>query len=176
MRLRPFLALALFATPLAAQGTQAPSPVADARALWTDVRDYVLQSAIDMPEAKYSYRPTPDVRTFGELIAHIAGSQSMFCAMALGTKPPAEDAVESKTQTKAALVDALKKSNADCVPAYAQADAAVASKTDMFGRPQTRLYALLENATHDNEHYGNIVTYFRLNGMVPPSSRPTTGK
>jgi uncharacterized damage-inducible protein DinB len=176
MRIKIFALLAVAAAPLAAQGTPpASGAVADGRALWSDVRGYILQSAIDMPEAKYSYRPTPEVRTFGELIAHIAGSQSMFCAIALGNAPPTENAVESKKLSKADLIDALKRSNTDCIAAYAQADAAASQMVTLFGQQHSRLFTLMENATHDNEHYGNIVTYFRMNGMVPPSSRPAGG-
>jgi uncharacterized damage-inducible protein DinB len=159
------------AGPLAAQA--APSPaVADARGNWASVRDYLVQSATDMPEAKYSYRPIASVRSFGEIIAHVAGSQSMFCAIALGGQPSAEDAVESKKLGKDALIAALEKSNADCARAYGQDDAAATQMVDLFGSQHTRLFALIENAAHDNEHYGNLVTYLRMNGMVPPSSRP----
>jgi hypothetical protein len=96
----------------------------------------------------------------------------MFCAIALGVKPPAEDAVEKSAKTKAALVQALKESNDYCARAYNQTDAAAAASVELFGAQRSRLYTLLENATHDSEHYGNIVTYMRLNKMVPPSSRP----
>src|SRR5438105_2237930 len=91
--------------------SQANPNVANARMLWETVSGYITQAAIDFPDAKYSYRPTPDVRTFGELIGHIAGSQKMFCAMAMGEKPPAEDAVEKSATTKGALVAAMKESN-----------------------------------------------------------------
>ena len=131
---------------------------------------YVLQSAIDVPEDKYSFKPTPDVRSFGELFAHVAGAQSMFCALALGEKPPREDAVTART--KAELVEALRQSNRNCERAYAQSDAAAAANVDVFGEQRSRLYALMMNATHDAEHYGNLITYMRINGMVPPSSRP----
>jgi uncharacterized damage-inducible protein DinB len=145
------------------------SAVADVRGQWKQMSGYVLQSAIDVPEEKYMYKPTPEVRSFGELFAHVAGAQSMFCALALGEKAPAEDAV--KVKTKQGVVDALKKSNADCDRAYAQSDAAVGAQVDVFGEQHSRLYALIMNATHDGEHYGNLVTYMRMNGMVPPSSK-----
>jgi uncharacterized damage-inducible protein DinB len=167
MRLHSLLCLAVLAAPLSAQ---APGPVvSDVRAHWRTISGFILQSAQDVPDAKYSWKPSPDVRSFGEQFAHVAGAQSMFCAMALGTQPPAEDAV--KATTKAALIEALKKSNADCEKAYAQPDAAVMAKVDVFGQQQTRLYALMMNATHDGEHYGNLITYLRMNGIVPPSSR-----
>lgn len=169
---RAFSLLLLAAGPLGAQGG---SPTASARMLWQDVTGYIVQSAADVPEDKYGYKPTPAVRSFGELIGHIAGSQSMFCAMALGEKEPAEDAVEKSTTSKAGLIAALKASNDYCARAYALSDAATAATIKVFGADRTKLYALMMNATHDNEHYGNIVTYMRLNGMVPPSSRPRSG-
>ena len=167
---RSLLILAAAAVPASAQ---AGNPnMANASALFGSVRDYITQAAADMSEAQYSFRPTPDVRTFGELIGHIAGSQKMFCAIALGEKPPAEDAVEKTAKTKAALVAALKQSNEYCAKAYQQTDAAAAAMVELFGEKRSRMYTLLENATHDNEHYGNIVTYMRMNKLVPPSSRP----
>jgi uncharacterized damage-inducible protein DinB len=150
----------------------AQSAVADTRALWADAIHNVVESAKDMPEAKYGYRPIVGVRTFGELIGHVAGTQDMLCTAALGQKPPAEDAVEKTAKTKAALVAALEKSTKSCEAAYAQSDAAAAAKVDVFGAQHSRLYALILNAMHDDEHYGNLVTYLRMNGMVPPSSKP----
>ena len=166
--MRSLLLIALAATPAFAQSTS----TAAARLLWEGNRDFISASATDMPENLYSYRPTPDVRTFGELIGHVAGSQNMFCAMVLGDKQPAEDAVEKTAKTKAALVDALKKSNDYCAKAYATTDASNATMIDLFGQQRSKLYTLLMNASHDAEHYGNIVTYMRMNKMVPPSSRP----
>jgi uncharacterized damage-inducible protein DinB len=158
---------------LAQNPSTAPaSPVANVRMLWAQVRDYITASAEDMSEAQYAYRPTPDVRTFGELIGHLAGSQNMFCATALGEKPPAEDAVEKAAKTKAALQQAWKESNAYCTKAYALADAGLSGKVDLFGEQRTKLFVLMENMVHDNEHYGNIVTYMRMNKLIPPSSRP----
>lgn len=133
--------------------------------------DYVLQSAMDVPEDKYAFKPTPEVRSFAELFAHVAGAQSMFCAIALGEKAPAEDAVTATT--KADLIAAIKQSNTNCERAYAQGDAAVGASVGMFGEQHSRLYVLVMNATHDAEHYGSLVTYMRMNGMVPPSSKPS---
>lgn len=176
MQIRSILTLAFVAGPLLAQAKPAPSAVADARSLWKDASDWVVQSAVDFPEGKYDFKPTPDVRSFGELIAHVAGAQHMFCAIALGETPPAEDAVEKAAKTKTALIAAMKASNTSCERAYAQADGASLGMVDLFGTQRTRRYVLLENAMHDMEHYGNIVTYMRINGMVPPSSKPAPGK
>lgn len=171
---RALLLLAVVAGPLAAQGAAAPR-MSDARMLWEDVANYLVQSAIDMPADKYAFKPTPAVRSFGEIIGHVAGSQNMFCAMALGEKPPAEDAVEKAATTKDALVAALKASNDYCRKAYALPPESLTGMVDVFGQQRSKMFTLLMNATHDNEHYGNLVTYLRMNGMVPPSSRPRAG-
>jgi uncharacterized damage-inducible protein DinB len=166
------LLLLASATLSAQKPSQQPSATGSAKMLWKDVTGYITEAAMDLPAEKYAYRPTPKVRTFGELIAHIAGAQEMFCAIALGEKPPAEDAIELGATTKEALVAALRVSNEHCARAYAQSDKAAMVRIDLFGSPSTRLHALMMNATHDNEHYGNIITYLRMNDMVPPSSKP----
>ena len=99
----------------------------------------------------------------------------MYCALALGEKAPGEDDVEKTAKTKAALVAALKESNDYCARAYGQTDAATSGMVDLFGTQRSKLFVLHDNATHDSEHYGNIVTYMRINKMVPPSSRPRSG-
>jgi uncharacterized damage-inducible protein DinB len=150
-----------------------PSAIAADRAIWTSTIGYITTAAEQMPESLYAYRPVATVRTFGELIAHIAGSQHMFCAAALGDKATAEDDIEKTATTKAALVSALKASTAYCQKAYAMADAdAMKRPVELFGMKQSGLWAVLENTAHASEHYGNIVTYMRMLGMVPPSSQP----
>ena len=180
MRLPALLLIACLSAPAFAQspvsgapsGAASPgySPMADVRANWHAMSEYILQSALDAPESVYGYKPTPAVRSFGELIGHVAGAQAMFCALALGEPAPREDAVTAATKTQ--LVAALRASNSVCDRAYAQADAAGGATLDLFGTRRTRFYTLVENATHDAEHYGNLVTYLRMNGMVPPSSKP----
>jgi uncharacterized damage-inducible protein DinB len=89
----------------------------------------------------------------------------------LGDPQPAEDAVEKAATTKAALVQALRASTAYCARAYAIGAATLGRPIQLFGQRYTRAGALALNAVHDGEHYGNIVTYLRMKGMVPPSSR-----
>ncbi len=151
----------------------ATGPMADVRTLWMQLSDYVAKSALAVPESDYSFKPTASVRSFGQIIAHVAGAQTMFCAIALGEKAPSEDAIEKMTTSKSGLVAALKQSDEYCARAYAQSDAAAGDKIDLFGTSRTRLYVLMMNATHDGEHYGNIITYMRMRGMVPPSSQPS---
>ncbi|MEO5800164.1 MAG: DinB family protein [Gemmatimonadales bacterium] len=167
--IKSLVILACVAAPLQAQGTDVGVPAV--RSLWQQLSGYVLASAEDMPEAKYAFKPTPEVRSFGELIGHVAGSQNMFCAAALGEKEPAEDAVEKAATSKAALIAAMKASIAYCTKAYAQTDNASRAAITLFGQKRNRMYALAMNATHDGEHYGNLITYLRMNGLVPPSSK-----
>ena len=164
--------IGIAALPLIASAATAQSPVAEARALWKGNIGYVTQAAEELSDSLYAYRPTPEVRSFGELFAHIAGSQFMYCAMALGDKIPGEGDVEKTAKGKVAILAALKQSNTYCEKAYTQADDQVKSMIDVFGQQHSRFYTLIANASHDGEHYGNIVTYMRLNKMVPPSSRP----
>ncbi len=175
LRLIPLLSLtALLGTaPSHPVAPAAPSVLAADREIWTTVIGYVTAAAEQVPDSSYSYRPVPTVRTFGQLIAHIAGSQDMFCAMALGDKANPSDAIEKTTTGKAALVAALKTSTEHCQKAYAMTDADAMKRTvKVFAGERSALWALLYSTAHDNEHYGNIVTYMRMLGMVPPSSQP----
>jgi len=176
--MRPvFLALATLTTfgsftPVRAQeGASASPAVGTVRMLWEPMIGYITAAAEELPESTWAYRPTPEVRSFGQLIGHVAGAQYLICAAALGDPPRNEDDIEKTRKTKAELVTALKASTQYCTRAYAQTDQAARGKTKLFGGERTRLFALGLNATHDAEHYGNIVTYLRINKIVPPSSR-----
>ena len=175
MRLITLLSLAVIlgAAPSHPVATTAPSVLAADREIWTMVIGYVTAAAEQVPDSSYSYRPVPTVRTFGQLVAHIAGSQDMFCAQALGEQAHASDEIEKTITGKAALVAALKASTAHCQKAYAMTDADAMKRTvKTFAGERSALWALLYSTVHDNEHYGNIVTYMRMLGMVPPSSQP----
>jgi uncharacterized damage-inducible protein DinB len=172
-RLSLLLALTVSAPALAQKTPASASPgVAAMRDMWEGQSGYLLRAAEQMPESDYAFRPVATVRTFGQLIGHVAGSQNAFCAAAVGDPERAEDEVEKSMTTKAQLVAALRASSEYCRRAYAQTDAAAAQSITLFGEKQTRMWALALNATHDGEHYGNVVTYFRIKGMVPPSSQP----
>jgi uncharacterized damage-inducible protein DinB len=136
------------------------------------VRDYVLRSAEKMPAEKYSYRPTPEVRTFAQQIAHIADDQYNLCAPARNEKRQAAyRAIETSLSGKTELIAALKGAFAYCDAAYdTLADASAA--TPAPGTDRTRFGMLNWNLWHTWEHYGNIVVYLRLNHLVPPSSEP----
>jgi uncharacterized damage-inducible protein DinB len=174
-RTRPIALLAAvtfaFATPSLASAQAADPAMAALRAQWQGVIDNITKAAEELTDAEYAYRPIAGVRTFGELVGHVAGTQNMICAAVLGDKQPAEDAIEKSAKTKAALVAALKASNAYCAKAYAIPASAGGAQVDMFGAKSSKVDALALNAVHDGEHYGNIVTYMRMQGKVPPSSK-----
>ena len=164
----------VLSTPALAQDTAkaGTSPGVDAlRSMWEQQSTFVLRSAEQMPEADYAFKPVATVRSFGQLIAHVAGSQYSMCAGALGEAPREEDEIEKSVTTKAKLVEALRASTEYCRRAYAMSDADAARTVSMYGESRTRMWALALNATHDGEHYGNIITYMRIKGMVPPSSQ-----
>lgn len=170
--MKRILCISLFvvAGPLAAQ---APAgPVAASNDVWSSTINFIIKSAEQMPEALYSYKPTPDVRSFGQLIGHVAGAQYVYCSAALGDKPASEGDIEKTKTSKADLVAAIKESTEYCKKAYMISDAQAQGMTKVFGQDATKLRALIGNASHDAEHYGNIVTYLRMNKMVPPSSQP----
>jgi uncharacterized damage-inducible protein DinB len=160
--------------PGAALAQQAPAAqtgsMAAVKLLYQQARGWIIKSAEQMPEENYSFKPTPEVRSFGQLIGHLANSQYEFCVPAKGGESPTKADFE-KTTAKADLVKALKDAFAYCDPLYDMPDAQAAEQVDFFGRKSSRFFVLLFNVTHNNEHYGNIVTYMRLKGMVPPSSQ-----
>jgi uncharacterized damage-inducible protein DinB len=147
--------------------------VADA---WAQAKRNIVDSAKLMPEDGYAFRPIETVRTFGQILAHVAGANYIFCAAARGEKSPhEEDHFEKTAKGKAEIVKALDASMAYCDASYAAAtDASLAQMVagPFGGGQQPRAAALLGNTGHLNEHYGNLVTYFRMKGMVPPSSAP----
>ena len=135
------------------------------------VKGNLLKSAEQLPEEKYSFQATKDVRTFGQLIGHIADANNYFCATIAGT-PKQYAVVAEKLSTKADLTAALKQSFDACDAAIAGiTDADLARPVDIFGNKGNIAAAMTFVATHAWEHYGNIVTYLRLNGMTPPSSQ-----
>jgi uncharacterized damage-inducible protein DinB len=171
-----FSALGLVGVPMGAEaqaGNTAANPAVNTtRMLWEQLTGYITTAATEVPESTYSYRPTAAVRSFGQLVGHVAGAQYLICAAALGEPQREEDEIERSRTSKAELLAALEASTKYCDRAYQQTDRAAQQGTKLFGQERTRLYALVLNATHNAEHYGNIVTYLRLNGIVPPSSRP----
>jgi uncharacterized damage-inducible protein DinB len=152
------------------------NPVSNSiRSEWKTIEGYIKDSATDMDEANYAFKPVATVRTFGAILAHVAGANYVFCSAAKGEKSPhAEDEFEKGATTRAQIVTALNDSLAYCDAAFAAAtDTSLGEMVNPpFGTQKiTRAEALIGNVGHLNEHYGNLVTYFRIKGMVPQSSR-----
>lgn len=172
-RILSVMLLALAAGTAEAQTAAQPSAsVGTVRDIWETLTGYITTAAEEAPDSLYAYKPTPEVRSFGQLVAHVAGAHYLICGAAMNEDGGAENQIEEKNLSKAEIVAALKKSTEYCNRAYAQSDADAQKATRLFGQEQTRFFALTLNATHNGEHYGNMVTYMRINGMVPPSSRP----
>lgn len=155
----------------------APAPAnpisAGTKVMFQIVSGYLTRSADKVSEEVYAFKPTPEVRTFGQIIGHVVDDNYGICAAALGEKPPVEGTEKSKT-TKPELVKALAESMAYCGKAIAAlTDANAADVLPFFGQKMARVSILDFNTAHQYEHYGNLVTYMRLKGIVPPSSEKT---
>lgn len=161
--------LAAAAGLLTAQAPDLKTLTGGAQALQNTVKNYVLQSAEKMPEEHFAFKPVPEVRSFAALLGHIADAQYAFCSAVLGEKNPSPG-VEKTKSTKAELAAALKEAFAYCDKAYAISDALAAETVKFFGAERTKLNVLSFNTAHTWEHYGNLVTYMRMKGIVPPSS------
>jgi uncharacterized damage-inducible protein DinB len=165
--------------PSPAAPSEAPvvaAPIADPamsglRPIWGRVKDILVRAAEKMPEESYAFKPTPEVRSFGQLAAHVADSNYFFGAMILGEKPPAGEVEKTKT-SKADIVAALKESVAYVDRAFAMSDADAAKTVKLFGKESPKFSVLALTIGHGFEHYGNMVTYMRMKGLVPPSSEP----
>ena len=139
------------------------------------IRDYFIRAAEKMPESEYGFKPSPDVRTFAQQIAHVADDQYNLCAPAKGeTRHAAYTAIESTLSKKADLLVALKDAFAYCDGAYDALTDTWGARPSL-GRDRNRFAMLNWNLWHTWEHYGNVVVYLRMKGLVPPSSEQKPG-
>lgn len=136
---------------------------------------WLTGSAALMSEADYAFKPTPDVRSFAQLMGHVADRNYEFCAAAMGVERPVRD-IEKTKVTKADIQNSLSDSFAFCENAYGGMSSAKASTlVQLHGRSMPALSTLLFLNMHNSLHYGNAITYLRLRGKVPPStSSPIT--
>ena len=173
----------LLAVPFAAQ-TAAPAPPKDLstwlRNSYAMNHKILSRSADKMPEEFYGLRPGPqqEVRTFGQVIGHLANFNYRWCSDARGEKNPMEETDFEKVTTKADLVKALNNALTYCDGAYAMLtdanslDVVQGTRDDGSKAPVLRVSRLISNLAHNNEHYGNLVTYMRIKSILPPSSEP----
>jgi uncharacterized damage-inducible protein DinB len=148
------------------------------RGVYTTNRNYLARAAEKMPEDSYGLRPGPqmEVRTYGQIVGHLANLNFMWCSQAKGEANPRQGHNFEKAATKAELLEGLNAALTYC-------DGAYSALTDVSGMEtipitqengrQTqslRMSLLVMNYGHNNEHYGNLVTYMRIKSIVPPSS------
>jgi uncharacterized damage-inducible protein DinB len=175
------ISLAMTMTALTAiLSAQSPPPAADSgytatvRGRWNAIKRNIAGSAQAMPEPGFAFQPTPDVRTFGQLLGHLANEHYIFCSQMKGEKNPFEAVDFEKKATKAEFVKDINDSIAYCDAAYAAMKDEPKTVTPFApNRRDTPFSSMLLNVTHDSEHYGNLVTYLRMKGVVPPSSQPS---
>jgi uncharacterized damage-inducible protein DinB len=193
-----FGCVALAAVGLAAQGRMAPKPappmerpmsttgnplVESTKKYYNFVKDNLVKAAAEMPAVDYTFHPATmpasdkqEIRTFGALVGHVADANYLFCGRATDMTAPAGMSDNEHQKAKADLQAALKASFDFCDAAWAattdQNASTPADLPENMG-PSTRLGVLTFNTGHDAEHYGNVVTYLRAKGLVPPSSAPT---
>ena len=130
-----------------------------------------MQSAEKVSEADYAFQPTKEVMTFAQMLGHVSNSQFSYCAAAKGEPNPNKDDFQKNATTKAAVQKALAEVFAYCDPVYGTMTDARAMELITSGTSQVpRAGRLIGNLTHVNEHYGNLVTYMRIKGYVPPST------
>ena len=140
------------------------------KGLYSFLSGAVIRAAEKMPEENYSFKPTPDVRSFGQLVGHVADANYMFCAQAAGEPNPAKNIEKTKT-SKDDLVSAVKDAVAYCGKTFdGMTDAKGSEMTKFMSFNMAKLTLLSLNTAHTDEHYGNMVTYLRLKGIVPPTS------
>ena len=174
----PVSAQAPPAAPAQAPAAQAAPPVppaqplsASLKSMWDTLRLNLVQSAEKMPEADYGFQPAKEVMTYGQLLAHVANSSYSYCARGKGEDNPNKEDFQKTRTAKADIVKALNDAMTYCDGVYGGMTDAAAMELVKAGQnlvPRARF--LITNISHDNEHYGNLVTYLRIKGLVPPST------
>jgi uncharacterized damage-inducible protein DinB len=140
--------------------------------MYTQLQMIVLRAAEKMPEENYSFKPTEAVRSYGQILGHVADANYFFCSTAIGEKSPGLKIEETKT-TKADLIASLKGAFAYCNKAYeGMTDASGTEPVKFMGMDAPKLGVMIVNSSHTVEHYGNLVTYMRLKNILPPTSEP----
>jgi len=162
--------LLIMASAVQAQSPDLKSASAYPKMVQRQVSAWLERAAEKMPEEQYAFKPDPAVRSFGQIVGHIADANYLFCSTVLGESNPSPG-IEKTKATKAELKAGLHDAFAYCNRAYEGLTDASANETvKAFGQERNKLGALWFNASHNLEHYGNLVVYMRLKGVVPPSS------
>ena len=149
-----------------------PNPIVASNPLTTtlsifrrNMQDKIMNSADEMPETKYSYRPTKEVRSFAEILIHVGDISYILCSNAKGEATPGMAAAKG---SKAEIKAYLKGSFDYCDGVYSGfTDAHLNDPADFFGFKTNKMFILTQVGNHDALHYGNLVTYLRINGLEP---------
>ncbi|HEV2401887.1 MAG TPA: DinB family protein [Candidatus Sulfotelmatobacter sp.] len=170
-KLLPTILLCLVAATGFCQENSAANPFSTInKNLYARSKGILIRSAEKMPEENYSFKPADTVRTYGQIIGHLADAQYLFCSIASGEKNPGLNIEKTKT-SKADLIAALKDAFAYCDKVYdSMTDAAATQPVSFFGTNLPKFAVLNVSVSHNMEHYGNLVTYMRIKGIVPPTS------
>jgi uncharacterized damage-inducible protein DinB len=158
-----------------AQTNKENPQLASTKAYYVMVRTNVLKAADKLSEDKWGFRPTDEVKSYGQILAHIADAQFYVCGIAkLGDSSKTSNRnVEETAKTKTDILKWLNEGFAYCDGIYAGlTDATSGAMVNFFGQQRTKLSVLAFNTAHVYEHYGNLVTYMRMNKIVPPTSEP----
>ena len=144
----------------------APNPLTTTLSIFrSNMQDKIMKSADEMPESKYSYRPTKDVRSFAEILNHVADISYILCSNVKGEATPGTTAAKG---SKAEIAAYLKGAFAYCDGVYSGfTDAHLNDPANFFGVNTNKMFILTQVGNHDALHYGNIVTYLRINGLEP---------
>ena len=166
-----FLCGAQISVPLARaqQTAAAPGFLAPLKVQWDSTRNLVTGIVSQVPEDKYDYRPTPETRSFREQFTHLIGENYRFMASAAGEQPPVDISKFDSLKTKDEIVKALGESYEYGAKVWSTMDEKKATEmvAGRGGSQQMRWNSILANIVDNMDHYGNIVTMVRLNGMVP---------
>jgi len=131
----------------------------------------ILKAADKMPAEDYQFKPTPDIRTFARVVNHVTEAQLRTCGAVNRTAPNDLAKVPADTADKAAIIDGLKASFAECDKAFAAVtDANLADMFDVFNAKRSRIGIMWGTVSHDNEQYATLSLYLRLKGLAPPTS------
>jgi len=158
-----------------------PSTAASVNKMHQAIRRNLIEAAEAMPAADFAFKPTPQVRSFAELVGHVAVANYFMCSTAKGEPMPTTVNFERAVTDKPGLVKALGDALNYCDGVFKETTDANANQLVKIAGPggsgqSTRALVLMFNTTHNNEHYGNVVLYLRLKGIVPPSTARVQGQ
>lgn len=162
----------LMVIPAASQAQQASDPLTAAlKRQWDGIALNMKEAAEKVPEDKYSFKPSPDVRDYGQEVGHGANANYLFCSRAKGEPNPNKENYETGKWSKADLVKAIIASNDYCSALFNGAtDKSLLEVVGQGPQAQPRAAIIAANIAHANETYGTMVPYMRMSGVVPPST------